>query len=57
MKYENLPLTNLRKTYRVKDEAAHINGYRNAIFLPGIGRYKGMWKNNLREGMTYPFFE
>lgn len=50
MSHQNLPVTNLRKSYRATSHAVIINGYRNVIFLPGVGRYNGMWKNNLRDG-------
>lgn len=41
---------NFRMCFRATDKAS-LNGYRNEIFLPGIGSYKGTWKNNLRDGM------
>lgn len=51
MSHQNSSVINLRKCYRAKNEKAIINGNRNAIFLPGVGRYKGTWKNNVRDGM------
>lgn len=51
MNHRNLPVTNLRRSYKPKNSSANIDGYRNTIFLPKTGRYKGLWNNNLREGM------
>lgn len=51
MSLPNSPVKNLRKCYRAVGEAAIINGLRNVVVLPGVGQYKGTWKNNLREGI------